>query len=79
MQERTSSIQSADRLPRQLWADRFANLPPDAREALAGALADLRRDGKETSRTAMAPEPWLLFHVPHLRYNRCSEVSGGAQ
>lgn len=46
IQERSSSIHNADRLLRQLWADRFAELPPEAREALAVALTDLRRDAR---------------------------------
>ena len=43
MRERTSSIHSADRLLRRLWADRFAAPPPSVREA----LVDLRRDARK--------------------------------
>ena len=72
MPERTSSIHSADRLLRQLWADRFANLPPDAREALAGALTDLRRDARRR-----AELQWRRNKAPMAFYWRVVAVYAG--
>ena len=70
--ERTSSIHGADRLLRQLWADRFANLPPDAREALAGALVDLRRDARKR-----AELQWRRNKAPMAFYWRVVAVYAG--
>ena len=72
MRKRTSSIHSADRLLRQLWADRFANLPPDAREALAGALTDLRRDARKR-----AELQWRRNKAPMAFYWRVVAVYAG--
>ena len=72
MPERASSIHSADRLLRQLWADRFANLPPGAREALAGALVDLRRDARKR-----AELQWRRNKVPMAFYWRVVAVYAG--
>ena len=72
MPERTSSIHSADRLLRQLWADRFANLPPGAREALAGALVDLRRDARKR-----AELQWRRNKAPMAFYWRVVAVYAG--
>ena len=72
MRERTSSIHSADRLLRQLWADRFAELPPEARQALAGALADLRRDARRR-----AELQWRRNKAPMAFYWRVVAVYAG--
>ena len=72
MPERTSSIHSADRLLRQLWADRFANLPPNAREALAGTLVDLRRDARK-----QAELQWRRNKAPMAFYWRVVAVYAG--
>lgn len=72
MPERASSIHSADRLLRQLWADRFADLPPGAREALAGALVDLRRDARKR-----AELQWRRNKAPMAFYWRVVAVYAG--
>ena len=72
LRERTSSIHSADRLLRQLWARRFANLPPGAREALAGALVDLRRDARKR-----AELQWRRNKAPMAFYWRVVAVYAG--
>ena len=72
MPERTSSIHSADRLLRQLWADRFANLPPEAREALSGALVDLRRDARKRAQLQ-----WRRNKAPMAFYWRVVSVYAG--
>lgn len=72
LRERTSSIHSADRLLRQLWADRFANLPPEAREALSGALVDLRRDARKR-----AELQWCRNKAPMAFYWRVVAVYAG--
>ena len=72
MRDRTSSIHSADRLLRQLWADRFVDLPPSAREALAGALVDLRRDARKR-----AELQWRRNKAPMAFYWRVVAVYAG--
>ena len=72
MRDRNSSIHSADRLLRRLWADRFANLPPSAREALAGALVDLRRDARNR-----AELQWRRNKAPMAFYWRVVAVYAG--
>ena len=72
MRERTSSIHSADRLLRQLWADRFADLPPSARKALARALVDLRRDARKRDELQ-----WRRNKAPMAFYWRVVAVYAG--
>ena len=72
MRKRASSIHSADRLLRQLWADRFADLPPNARDALARALVDLRRDARER-----AELQWRRNKAPMAFYWRVVAVYAG--
>ena len=72
MRERTSSIHSADRLLRRLWADRFAELPPGARQALADALTDLRRDARKR-----AELQWRRNKAPMAFYWRVVAVYAG--
>ena len=72
MREPTSSIHSADRRLRQLWSDRFANLPPGAREVLADALVDLRRDARKR-----AELQWRRNKAPMAFYWRVVAVYAG--
>ena len=72
MPDRSTSIRSADRQLRELWADRFAALPPEARQALAGALEDLRRDARQR-----AELQWRRHKAPMAFYWRVVSVYAG--
>ena len=45
-------IRKADRELKERWSERFAQLAPEAKEALAQALSDLRTDARKRAQYA---------------------------
>lgn len=72
MAKQPTSIRSADRQLQELWADRFAALPVEARQALADALADLRRDARQR-----AELQWRRHKAPMAFYWRVVSIYAG--
>jgi len=65
-------IRQADKTLKDRWLDRFRQLPPEAREALRGALMDLRRDALDR-----AQHQWAKNKAPMAFYWKVVGVYAG--
>ena len=66
------TLRTANRELRQAWERRFASLPRPARDALAGALRDLRADA-----LARAQHSWSRHKAPMALYWKVVGVYAG--